>query len=157
MKNYSKLLINGKKLLVGSDWNVSVDIQPIAGASNMRRTINGEMISLARSVFRKYRVSISGSGRRAPEISHMMPGDHVQITAPEPIFTNGADFGRVIVERVGVKATGGQIAVGPGDYFPVPVVGVGVRPVFECMITGVSVGYDERTKDYNWRLEAEER
>lgn len=66
---YSKLLINGERLLPGSDFDVSFSIAPIGQAANMRRTVNGQMINLARSVYRKYAISISGNGRRSPAFS----------------------------------------------------------------------------------------
>ena len=156
---YSKLRINGQPILPGSDFQISVDISPIAGASNLRHTVNGELVDMSRAVFRKYRISISGSGRRSPAISDLMPGANIQITAPEPIFISGADIGRQIAEKVGVKESGGQIAVGPTESFPVwtSIVGVGVRPIFECKVISVNVSYDEHRKDYSWSLEAEER
>lgn len=87
----------------------------------------------------------------------LMPGDSISITAPEPLFVTDLDFGRTIVEKVGVKESGGQVRVLPFQNFPVPVVGIGVRPVFECMITSINVSLDEHKKEYSWSLGAEER
>lgn len=155
---YSALKINGRQLTPGSDFRISWSLAPIAGASNMRRDVNGELVNLNEedSGFRKYRVSISGEGRRVPAIADLMPGDPVTIEWPEPIFISGMDFGRQIIERIGVRESGGQYRALADEDFPGPVVEIGVRPIFECLVIQAPISGDEHKKNASWTLEAEE-
>ncbi|VDS10038.1 hypothetical protein PARHAE_03249 [Paracoccus haematequi] len=154
---YSELKLNGQPLLPGADRNVAVSVTPISQATNLRRTVNGELINVARDVYRKLRVTISGRGRRSPAFSDMFPGDDMTVQLPDPLFYAGADIGRTVIEKAGVLEDCSEIRVPPGAPFAQPVAAVGYILLLECKITGLSVQVDEWKKDYTWNLELEEK
>lgn len=53
---------------------LSQTLQPISGAGNMRRTVNGELVDLSASQFRKYQSTISCSDQQSPALEDIWPG-----------------------------------------------------------------------------------
>lgn len=141
-------------IVPGADRRISFDVRPISESGRLLRTVNGVLRNVGRPVYRKFRISISGEGRRAPEITGVFPGDRLRIELPEPIFAAAAPAGREIVERVAVFADKSQ-RVFSGDP-PAGTISIGYRLALTCLVTDVSVSVSEFSKTYAWKMELEE-
>lgn len=182
----TELQLSGIAIPARSDDTVSVKIAPISEAADLRRTVNGDLVNLARSVFQKYAVSISGSGINLPALAPIWPGQYVELLAPDPISitpaANGmsASWNRAAVGVHGRTADGRRVepTVQPPSplpigsvpssermttlrqqwnaLFPEPVMIVFARPVLACLLTGWSTDSEDASKEAAWSLDLQE-
>lgn len=180
------LRLSGIELPPGSDGEISVSVGLIQGASDLRRTVNADMINLARAVFQKYAIQISGSGMIPPAIQGLMPGDYVECIAPEPfrisvrtpstsveLLRSGIDVtgttydGRTIMpvaqppDRSSLRVVQSssrtsQLRTRPIVTFPESVYAVRYRAVLACGVVNWTVDSDERMANSSWSLSLEE-
>lgn len=97
------LTVGGSNVIM-SDWalrGIVASLEPIAAAGQVRRDVNGNLVSLGQPQFRKYKVSLSCSDQESPGFAlnttdreEIWPGTEVQITlqpqlgAPYPVSLN---------------------------------------------------------------------
>lgn len=116
-------------------------ISPIDAASNLKRTVNGELDDVSYSQFHKLETIISCTDQMAPALDGVMPGMIITIkSCAELAYKVGGTPSRTPV-------TGSERTVGDFVYF---------RPLLECRITSYNQGHDEWPHDYNWEITAEE-
>lgn len=89
-----------------SERSISVSISPIAESAGLRRAANGDLVSVARSVFRKYRISIQGDDMIPPGIQSLFPGDYVECVVPDFMLFNGSSVNRVSLDAHEVLSSG---------------------------------------------------
>ncbi|UFM66803.1 hypothetical protein LOS78_12790 [Paracoccus sp. MA] len=182
----TSLRLSGIELPPGSDGDISVSVSPISGASDLRRTVNADLVNLARAVFQKYAVQITGSGMIPPAIQGLMPGDYIECITPEPfrisvrtpstavelpraaIAVSGTAYdGRTIMpvaqppDRSSLRVVQSssrtsQLRTRPVVTFPEAVYAVRYRAVLACAVIDWSVDSDERLADSRWSLSIEE-
>jgi hypothetical protein len=185
-KKHTRLDISGLLIVGGSDTDIAVSIAPIPQASDIRRTVNGDAVNLARTVFRKYSVNVSGSGFRPPALLNLNIGDYCEILVPDLLTFSNSPTVAPILPRAGVDVRGitqdgetvrpfdqpadprplqksrtaARLAAlrNPGEYmmFENNVVALRFQPVFACIITGTSISQSERTADSSWTISMEE-
>lgn len=179
----TELQMSGIAIPARADDTVTVRIAPEASASDLRRTVNGDMIQLARKVFQKYSVSVSGTGINLPALVPLWPGHYVEFLAPDPISItpqNGglkAGWNRAAVGVHGRTADGRRIepvaqpasplplSENPSSArvaalraaweitFPEPVMVVFARPVLACILSGWSTDTEDASKEASWSLD----
>lgn len=116
-------------------------LEPIDAASNAQRTINGELIDLSFSQFRKYKSTITGSDQQPPAVDGRWPGTIIvvdcvtELAVPEYSMPD-----RDIVP--------GSLRSESGFLF--------YRPRLTMMILGFSVDRDEYGAQVAWTLNLEE-
>lgn len=182
----TELQISGVAIPARADDTVSVKISPEPTASDLRRTVNGDLVNVARKVFQKYNVSISATGINIAAVVPMWPGTYVEILAPDPISLTPkagglkASWNRAAVGVHGRTADGRRVepvAQPPSPLplfeipssarvaqlraswevtFPEPVVVVFARPVLACLVTGWGSDTEDASKDASWSIELSE-
>ncbi len=185
-KSTTRVELSGVVFPPGSDLNISENLSPIAQSADMRRTVNGELLNVARSVMRKRRLTLGASDMRPAGLGHLFPGDYLEaipaepvaITLPSPATSAQVPVGAV--EVVGLSATGQLVQpaaqpVNPRPLsvthdparvaalrsqvavtFPSQVVAVRFRPVLACRVVSVSAEATENASSASWTLELEE-
>lgn len=89
-----------------SDKSISVSLSPISESASMRRAANGDLISIARPVFRRYRISIQGDDVIPPGIQSLFPGDYIECVVPDFMLFNGSSVDRVSLDAHEVLSNG---------------------------------------------------
>lgn len=185
-RKYSGLQLSGIDLPIGSDRDVRVSIGLIGEASDLRRTVNADLINLSRSVFRKYFANIAGSGLRPAALAGLTPGDYVELIAPEPLSIScrsplsAVELPRAGIDVIGLTVEGDRIQpdaqptsplplqidrtaarvaslrAKPIVTFSTPVVSVRYRAALACAVVSWSSDSDERMASSTWSLNLEE-
>lgn len=185
-KVYTRLLLSTVTIPPTSDFDLSETVELIGDATDLRRTVNGEPVNVARAVFRKYSVSISASDLRAAGVFAMTPGDYVECVPSEPFSVSvkpaatSVELPRSGIEVIGITASGAKIGptaqpvdrrplevdrdgdriadlrLRPTVTFASPVTLVRFRPILACVVTNWSTSADERAATASWSLNKEE-
>lgn len=113
-KVHTRLRLSGVDMTLRSDDQLSVTMRPIDAAGDLRRTVNGDLIKLSRSVFDKYAISISGSGLNTPAITHLTIGKYIEVVLPDHVYMKklgnfGAEFPRIMVDVEGWTIAGQKV------------------------------------------------
>lgn len=183
---YSKLKIAGVDLTLRSDDALSVTISKVPASSDLRRTVNGDLVNLSRSVFDKLAVSISGSGINTPPLSHLSIGGYTEVLLPDPVYlqsggSSRATYPRALVDVEGFTISGQKIMpisqppnrVGGMSVtfssarvallrtplvidFPIGVHAARGRPLLACRVVSWDIDNDDVSKEASWSLELEE-
>jgi hypothetical protein len=117
-------------------------LEPIAAALNQRRTVNGALVNLAPTQFKKYRSKITCTDILAPAIDGMFPGLEVTVdcVAELAYLTAGGTPQRTVVD-------GSSRVEGAFTYY---------RPRLTMMVTGFTDSEDEYGATVAWSLDLEE-
>lgn len=112
---FTKLQVSGLEIPAAADWDIREKVKLIGAASDIRRTVNGEAINVARSVFRKYAISISGDDLWAAGLSGFTPGDYVEVIPSEPFSVSlktpgySVELPRAGINIVGITSSGARV------------------------------------------------
>jgi hypothetical protein len=117
-------------------------LKPIEQASDLRRTINGELIDFSVEQFRKYASVISGNDQEPPGVGGIWPGRSVQVECIAELYylTAGGSPERPM-------AGGSERTAGPYTYY---------RPVLEMRVLDFDQSFDEWDTQVTWSLTLEE-
>ena len=117
-------------------------LEPIDQAAQLRRTVNGALVDLSRSEFRKYRSTISCSDQQPPAVDGLWPGQIVTVgcIAELSYLTSGGSPARMPV--------GGSVRT-EGSY-------TFYRPSLSMRVVGFSQERDEFGAVVSWSLQLEE-
>lgn len=182
----TELEISGIAIPARADDTVSVRISPESSAADMRRTVNGDLKNIAREVFRKYAISVSGTGINLPSIAGIWQGQYVEILPPDPISLKPRPGGLVVGWNRAAVAVHGRTLDGrrvepisqppsplplfeevskprvaalrtPWEVtFPEAVAIVFVRPVIACLVTNWGTDSEDASKEVSWSIELAE-
>lgn len=166
-----------------SDRTINVSITPISESGGYRRAANGDFVSIARAVFKKYKISISGSDMIPPGIQGLFPGDYVECVVPDFMTFNGSSINRASVDAHGLDENGQKFNpetfLNESDYSravlqstfsssrvaslrangATQVAGASAircRPIFACRVISWSTSKEEAKAQLGWNLELEE-
>jgi hypothetical protein len=182
----SKTELSGIFLPPGSDYAVRTSLKPISGASDFRRSVNGDLHNVARDAFKKYAVSVSCDDKRPAAFSDLFPGQYIELVPHEPhhlslhTSSTSAILPRAAVDVIGMTAAGDIIQPSAQQADPRPlqteydsarvatlrasqtvtfaesVVSVRYRPVLACLLLNWSQDSTEHKSSAGWSLELEE-
>ncbi|WP_370311270.1 glycine-rich domain-containing protein [Sagittula sp.] len=121
---------------------IDCDLSPIADSAHLARDVNGNLIDLGDSRFRKYALTLScGGGVQLPGLANLWPGMAFTVELPVVLKEPGMTPSRDAVEG-SVRLVGGYV-----EY----------RPVMSVMLTQNSLQETEwRGRSSGWSLSFEE-
>lgn len=131
----TQLVLSGIALSPYATRGLKMTMEPIDQASQLERSINGELINFGSDRFQKFKVQISGDDQRPPALDDRWPGDDVTVDAIVRMGVNGA----------AVHATTG-ITITEGSYSF-------VRYQLVCKIVNFSIEGDEWQAGVAWKLD----
>lgn len=142
MANETLLVISGHGVSPFSARGLSQTLEPIQGAANLRRTINGALVNLSEFQFQKYHSSISCTDQNVPALDGVWPG--VQLTID-------------CVAELSYKTAGGspQRTVVPDSSRTEGAFTI-YRPRLVVRVLNYSETQDEYGASVAWSLEVEE-
>ena len=154
------LRIDGWPVLNAYARNVRQSLTFIEEGGEIVRLASGERVSLRRSQFRKYKITISGEATRKPAIDHLHRGDVVLIDCPGhidlPGFVLEGDFHRAAVPgsiRYIGEVNGRPALLEAGDA---RIVATTFRPRLYIMIDNIEIDEDVTGGSVSWSLSGEE-
>lgn len=136
------LVISGIAIPPYSARALSQTLFPIAAASQMRRTINGALVDISSSLFRKYGSVISCTDQQHPALNGIWPGLQVTVDCISELSytTSGGSADRVVVS--GSSRTSGTFTF--------------YRPRLTMRVMNYDVNFDEWGASVSWSLSLEE-
>lgn len=142
MADETLLTISGDGMPPHSVRGITQTLEPIDAAKNLRRTVNGGLVDLSASQFKKYRSEISCTDKDAPAFDAIEIGDTLTIGCVEELsyLTAGGSPSRPVV--AGSSRTNGAYT----SY----------RPELTMIVVGKSQSFDEYGAVESWTLEVEE-
>lgn len=142
MADETLLVISGEGIPPYSIRGLTQSLEPIDAAKNLRRTVNGSLLDLSLSQFRKYRSEISCEDVDSPAFDALEIGDTVTVDCVSELAykTSGGSPARTVVS--GSSRTSGDFTF--------------YRPVLTMLVTGKSQETDEYGAAVSWSLELEE-
>ncbi|KIN72674.1 hypothetical protein [Sulfitobacter guttiformis] len=185
-EKYTRLKISTLTIPAWADWQVTESVRLISQAADLRRTVNGELVNVARSTFRKYSVDIRVQDHWAAGLSgidlgsycEVIPSEHFSLSVPGGAVS--AKIPRAGIEVVGITDDGveipatsqptnplplqtaragnriGFLRVQRTVSFSTPVVLVRYRPVLACLVTDWTTDSDEAAATASWTISLEE-
>lgn len=116
-------------------------LEPIQAAANLRRTVNGSLIDLSYSQFRKYASTISCTDQRVPALDGVWPGQELTVSCvAELAYADGASPQR--------ESVSGSERQEDGFTF--------YRPILTMLVTRFHQQIDEWGAAVGWELDLEE-
>jgi hypothetical protein len=120
---------------------VTQTLEPIS--AQMRRTINGDLVDLGATQFRKYRSTVTCTDMDSPAIDGIWPGMTINVSCiPELAYPDatGSSPEKPVVS--------GSSRTADGFVF--------YRPKLAMKVTGLRIGKDEYGAACNWQMSLEE-
>jgi hypothetical protein len=117
-------------------------LEPVALATDLHRTVNGVLVSVAPAKLRKYKIKLTGKDQQPPPVDSIYPDLQITIDCITELafLTLGNSPQRPVV-------TGSLRIEGDFTFY---------RPQLTAIVTGFSVSTGEWTGDVGWTLDAEE-
>ncbi|MBB4520473.1 UNVERIFIED_ORG: hypothetical protein M2435_001253 [Rhizobium sophorae] len=142
MANETVLVLTGIGVAPYSARGLEQSLQPIDGAGQLRRTINGTLVDLSETQLRKFTSTISGTDQLAPAVNGVWPGRTVTVDCIAELCypTSGGAPDRSVV-------SGSSRVEGAMTYY---------RPQLMMMVTDWQIKRDEYGAQVSWTLELEE-
>lgn len=142
MTDSTLLVLSGMGIPPYSARGLTQTLEPIDGAVDLRRTVNGALIDLSVAAFRKYKSTITCADQQAPALEGIWPGQQliVNCVAELAYETMSAAPDRTVV--------GGSEREENGFTF--------YRPRLTMRVVGFSVSKDEWGAVNSWQLQLEE-
>jgi hypothetical protein len=142
MANETLLVLSGIGVAPYSARGLEQTLQPIDGAAQLRRTINGALRNLSETQLRKFTSTITGSDQLSPAVNGIWPGKTVTVDCIAelcyPTASGSAD--RSVV-------SGSSRVEGAMTYY---------RPQLSMMVTEWQLREDEYGRQVSWTLQLEE-
>jgi len=123
---------------------VTQTLEPIAGAAQQRRDINGTLHDLSDPLFQKYRTTISCTDQAPPACDGVWPGQVVTIDCVSELCYNSSVSGGTPQRSV---VSGSSRTVGSFTFY---------RPQLSMQVTNFSTQTDEYGATCAWSIDAEE-
>lgn len=121
---------------------LSQTLEPIDGAAQLRRTVNGALVDLSYAPFRKYKSTLACQDQEPPAVDGIWPGQVISVDCVAELCcatANGPPERPVV--------NGSQRIEGAFTFY---------RPVLTMRITGFSVSRDEYGSAVSWQMQLEE-
>ncbi|TBA16106.1 hypothetical protein [Rhizobium ruizarguesonis] len=142
MANETVLVLTGIGVAPYSARGLEQDLQPIDGAGQLRRTVNGTLVDLSETQLRKFTSTISGTDQLSPAVNGVWPGRTVTVDCIAELCypTSGGSPDRSVV-------SGSSRIEGAMTYY---------RPQLAMMVKDWQLRRDEYGAQVSWTLELEE-
>ncbi len=134
-------------------------LEPIGGAIQLRRTINGALKDISDPVFRKYQSTISATDQRPPAIDLVWPGKLLEVWCVQELAVQGS-ISETTTEPLTTTDPEGIAGLFGRPYVPDSIRHEGgftfYRPVLTMLVTGLSTSTDEWAASDDWSITLEE-
>ncbi|MBY5849679.1 hypothetical protein HFN51_03780 [Rhizobium leguminosarum] len=142
MANETVLVLTGIGVAPYSARGLEQSLQPIDGAGQLRRTVNGTLVDLSETQLRKFTSTISGTDQLAPAVNGVWPGRTVTVDCIAELCypTSGGSPDRSVV-------SGSSRIEGAMTYY---------RPQLAMVVKDWQLRRDEYGAQVSWTLELEE-
>ena len=142
MADETLLTLSGIGVPPYSARGLTQSLEPIDGAVQLRRTVNGALADLSYEPFRKYKSTISGQDQEPPAVDGVWPGQLVEVgcIAELCFLTSAGGPARTAV-------AGSERVEGDFSFY---------RPVLTMRVAGFSVSRDEYGAAVSWQMQLEE-
>jgi hypothetical protein len=138
------LVLSGMGIAPFSCRGAQQTLEPIDAAANLRRTINGTLVDLSVSEFRKYKTSISCSDQLPPALDGVFPGAVLIVDCiTELSYENTSPTSSPLREAV----SGSERTEGDFTFY---------RPRLITRVAALSYTTDEYGAKVDWQLDLEE-
>jgi len=138
----SLLVIAGIDLSDYAVRGLTQTLEPIDQARQMRRTVNGALVDVSMSQFRKYRSVIACADQVPPALDAIWPGLEVEVQCVAELGYRGSSG---TPERTAVS--GSERDEGEFTYY---------RPLLTMMVRDFRTNTDEYGAEVGWTIELEE-
>lgn len=120
---------------------LSQTLTPIDQAASLERTVNGSLVDLSFSGFRKFRSTISGTDQKPPKVNGVWPGQQVTVDciAELSLETGGTPDRPIVPGSLDVE---GEFAT--------------YRPRLTMLVVAFNISHDEYGRQVDWSLDLEE-
>jgi hypothetical protein len=135
------LLLSGIGIPAWSARGLTQTLQPIEAAGSQRRTVNGTLVDLSLSQFRKYRSTIRCSDMEAPALDGIWPGHVVTVDCVTELSCPS------VASPAKTVVPGSQRLQGGFTFY---------RPRLVMQVIGLSIEKNEWGAVTGWTLELEE-
>lgn len=139
MADTTVLTLTGMALPPYSARGLKQTLEPIGGAAQLMRSVNGDLTDVSDPLFRKYQSTITGGDQDPPALSGIWPGMEVTVGCIVELASNGSG------DR---PAVSGSSRTADGITF--------YRPELTMLVTGFNVSHDEYDRQIGWTLTLEE-
>lgn len=141
MTGETLLVISGEGMPPYAVRGITQSLEPIEAATNLRRTVNGGLVDLSASQFKKYRSTISCADVNSPAFDAVEIGDAVLVDCvAELAYKAAGSPSRPVVP--------GSSRTADGFVF--------YRPQLSMIVVGKSQETDEYGAEVSWTMELEE-
>ncbi|AEH88202.1 hypothetical protein [Mesorhizobium opportunistum] len=125
---------------------ITQSLDPIDGAAQLARTVNGVLIDLSDPAFRKYKSTIACTDQDQPALDGVWPGDVLTVDCVQELSyrTMGGSPARTVASTTDDPATRTE-----GDF-------TFYRPRLTMMVVGYSKTFDEWGAESGWSMDLEE-
>lgn len=135
------LVLTGMGIAPYSARGVSQTLEPIAAATSLRRTVNGDLSDLSVAALKKFKSTISCSDGQSPAVDGIMPGVVLTVDCVcELSYPAGGTASRTVIS--------GTSRTEEGFVF--------YRPRLTMMVTSWRLDFDEWDAVVGWTLGLEE-
>lgn len=138
----TELTLSGMNVPPYSARGLKMNLVPIKAATQIRRSINGELVDLSESQFRKYAATIKGGDQQPPAVNGIWPGQLVTVGA--------------IVELCYATATGSPDRTVVAGSSRTEGSFTFYRPELDMMVVDLEINRDEWGAQVDWTLSLEE-
>jgi hypothetical protein len=142
MADETVLTLSGIGVPPYSARGLTQSLEPIDGAAQLRRTVNGALADLSYEPFRKYKSTISGQDQEPPAIDGVWPGQSVEVGCIAELCFLNSGGGAVRTAVAGSARVEGDFSF--------------YRPVLTMRVVGFSVSRDEYGAVVSWQMQLEE-
>ena len=142
MADETQLVITGMGVAPYSARGLEQTLQPISGAGQMRRTINGALVDISETALRKFSSTISGTDQLSPAVNGIWPGMSITVDC--------------VVELAYVTASGSADRTVVSGSSRVDGLFTYYRPQLVMRVVEWSVSEDEYGREVGWELALEE-
>lgn len=157
------LSIAGVSIPVGAARGVSHALKPTGGA-NLRRTVNGSLVALTRTQFRKYSYEVSCSDQATLAIAGLWLGQTVSVNCGQALHQtvsgSTATLQRTpVAGSVVAYSASGAVVESSVDGAVVTAAGAAYltyRPQLSMKIVDMSSSFDEWQATWSWSISLEE-
>ena len=142
MADETQLVITGMGVAPYSARGLEQTLQPISGAGQLRRTINGALVDISETALRKFSSTISGTDQLSPAVNGIWPGMSITVDC--------------VVELAYVTASGSADRTVVSGSSRVDGLFTYYRPQLVMRVVEWSVSEDEYGRGVGWELALEE-
>ena len=142
MADETVLTLSGIGVPPYSARGLTQSLEPIDGAVQLRRTVNGALADLSYEPFRKYKSTISGQDQEPPAVDGVWPGQLVEVGCIAELCFPTSEGGPARTAVAGSERVEGDFSF--------------YRPVLTMRVAGFSVSRDEYGAAVSWQMQLEE-